>query len=40
MSEQPAGKRIMELCDEIQDLAQKHEDETRKALNPEAVQHE
>ena len=29
-----AATNIIELCEEIQELAEKHEKQTRKALNP------
>jgi len=33
----PVAVNIMELCNEIQELAKEHEKQTRKALNPEEV---
>ena len=33
----PAAVNIIELCDEIQELAEEHEKQTRKALNPNKV---
>jgi len=35
-----AATNIMELCNEIQELAEEHEKQTRKALNPNEMTHQ